>query len=278
MKRKWKQLGLLSLLLLLLVSLAGCGTSLADENTWQHVQQTKTITWGVKADTRLFGLMDVKDSQIKGFDVDIAKAVTQQMLGKNSQAKFVQVTSNTRVPMLKSGNIDAIAATMSVTKEREKQVAFSDTYFQAGQALLVKKGSRIHSVKDLKKGDVVIGVQGSDSVENIKKAAPQAKVIQLSDASQAFTALKAGQGVAMTSDNAILYGMSTQDNRFVVTGGSFFDEPYAVAANKGQTEFTDHVNTALKQLVKNGEYQRIVQKWFGNVPGFKASDATIGGE
>lgn len=68
--------------------------------------------------------MDVKDSQIKGFDIDIAKALTKQMLGKDAQAKFVQVTSQTRIPLLKNGNLDAVIATMTITKDRQKVVDF----------------------------------------------------------------------------------------------------------------------------------------------------------
>lgn len=96
-----------------------------------------------------FGLLDTKDGKIKGFEIDLAKAITKQMLGKNAKAKFIQVTSSTRMPMLKNGNIDAIIATMTNTPERRKQVAFTDTYFLAGQSLLVKKGSSIKNVKDL---------------------------------------------------------------------------------------------------------------------------------
>ncbi|MFK5282686.1 glutamine ABC transporter substrate-binding protein, partial [Lacticaseibacillus paracasei] len=87
----------------------------------------------------------------------------------------------------------------------QKILDFSDVYFNAGQSILVKKGSPIKSVKDLKKGTKVIGVQGSNSVDNVKKAAPDTTVLQLSDYAQAFTALKSGQGDALTTDNGILY-------------------------------------------------------------------------
>lgn len=84
---------------------------------------------------------------------------------------------------------------MTITPEREKQVDFTNSYFDAGQSLLVKKGSAIKSVKDLNKsGTKVLGVTGANSVENIKKAAPKAKVLELSDYAQAMTALKSGQG------------------------------------------------------------------------------------
>jgi len=262
---------------LLTVFLTACGSrkSLSQQDVLTNDRASNTITWGVKADTKLFGLMDVKDNTIKGFDADIATAITKKILGKNGKAKFVQVTSQTRIPLLKNGNIDAIIATMTITPEREKQVDFSSSYFDAGQSLLVKKGSSIKSVKDLNQaGTKVIGVTGANSVANIKKFAPKAKVLELSDYAQAMTALKSGQGVALTTDNGILYGMASQNPGYEVVGGTFTKEPYGIAINKGQAPFKKEVNQALKEIEADGTYNRILKKWFGNVAGFDYKEAS----
>lgn len=277
MKKLKRLIGALGMLAMLVVVLTACGSrqSLAKQDVLTNDKASKTITWGVKADTKLFGLMDVKDNQIKGFDADIATALTKRVLGKNATAKFVQVTSQTRIPLLKNGNIDAIIATMTITPEREKQVDFTNSYFDAGQSLLVKKGSAIKSVKDLNKsGTKVLGVTGANSVENIKKAAPKAKVLELSDYAQAMTALKSGQGVALTTDNGILYGMASQNPGYEVVGGTFTKEPYGIAVNKGQEPLKKALNKALKEIEADGTYNRILKKWFVNVAGFDYKEAS----
>ena len=277
MKKLKRLIGALGMLAMLVVVLTACGSrqSLAKQDVLTNDKASKTITWGVKADTKLFGLMDVKDNQIKGFDADIATALTKRVLGKNATAKFVQVTSQTRIPLLKNGNIDAIIATMTITPEREKQVDFTNSYFDAGQSLLVKKGSAIKSVKDLNKsGTKVLGVTGANSVENIKKAAPKAKVLELSDYAQAMTALKSGQGVALTTDNGILYGMASQNPGYEVVGGTFTKEPYGIAVNKGQEPLKKALNKALKEIEADGTYNRILKKCFGNVAGFDYKEAS----
>ncbi|ASG79098.1 MULTISPECIES: transporter substrate-binding domain-containing protein [Lactiplantibacillus] len=277
MKKLKRLIGALSMLAVLVVVLTACGSrqSLSKQDVLTNDKASKTITWGVKADTKLFGLMDVKDNTIKGFDADIARALTKRVLGKDATAKFVQVTSQTRIPLLKNGNIDAIIATMTITPEREKQVDFTDSYFDAGQSLLVKKGSSIKSVKDLNKtGTKVLGVTGANSVENIKKVAPKAKVLELSDYAQAMTALKSGQGVALTTDNGILYGMAAQNPGYEVVGGTFTKEPYGIAVNKGQTPLKKELNKALKEIEADGTYNRILKKWFGNVAGFDYKEAS----
>ena len=70
---------------------------------------------------------------------------------------------------------------------------FTDVYFDAGQSLLVKKGSNIKSIEDLK-GKTVIAAKGSTSAINIREKAPDAKVLEFENYAEAFTALKAGQG------------------------------------------------------------------------------------
>lgn len=274
MKKIISRLGLLLTLLLMVVTLSACSSAASQKNVLREDKQTKTITWGVKADTKLFGLMDVKDNQIKGFEIDLAKAMTKQILGKDGKARFIQVTSQTRMPLLRNGNIDAIMATMTITPERAKQVDFSRSYFDAGQAILVKNGSPIKNVKDLNhKGAIVLGVVGSNSVQNIKKFAPKAKVLQLTDYSQALTALKSGQGDALTTDNGILYGMSIENPGYSVVGGTFTKEPYGIAVDKGQGKLRDAMNDALTKVEKSGEYNQLLYKWFHKVRGFDLKGA-----
>ncbi|MBM7544433.1 putative glutamine transport system substrate-binding protein [Weissella beninensis] len=270
---KINKIKILMLPILMIVStlvLTACGQtkSSSSQNQLTTIKNTHQMVWGVKADTKLFGLMNIKTSKIEGFDVDMAKEITKRIDPK-AKPVFVQVTSQTRIPLLKNGNIQAIIATMTITKEREKIVDFSKSYFNAGQSLLVMKGSKIKNTKDLnKKGTVVLGTVGSNSVLNIKKVAPKAKVLQLQDYAQALTALKSGQGDALTTDNGILYGMSEQNPQTRVVGGTFTKEPYGVAIDKGQTDLKNSINKAIDEIQQDGTYRKLIKKWFSNVPGF----------
>lgn len=226
------------------------------------IKQRDKIVFGVKNDTKLFGLKDPATGEVSGFDIDIAKRIAKEILGDENKAEFVEVTSKTRIPLLNKGDIDAIVATMTITEERKKEVDFSNVYFEAGQSLLVKKGSPIQSNKDLTKDTTVLAVKGSTSTINIRKAAPDAPVLEFENYAEAFTALKAGQGVALTTDNAILLGMASEDNSFELVGGTFTDEPYGIAVKKGNTELVDAINGVLDTLKSNGEYDAIYKKWF----------------
>ncbi|WCG35674.1 glutamate ABC transporter substrate-binding protein [Companilactobacillus farciminis] len=266
--KRLKYLMLMITSLLLLLTLSACGSKpLSSQNVLENDRQSKTITWGVKADTKLLGLIDVKDGKEKGFEIDLATALTKKMLGKDAKAKFVTVTSQSRIPLLKNGNIDAIIATMTITPERQKTINFSNSYFDAGQSLLVKDDSSVKKVEDLN-NKTIIGVVGSNSVENVKKFAPKAQVLQLPDYAQALTALKSGQGDALTTDNVILAGMAVNNPGYKLQGKAFTTEPYGIGINKGQDDFRKAVNKALKEVQQDGTYNKLIIKWFGDVPGF----------
>jgi putative glutamine transport system substrate-binding protein len=232
------------------------------ENVLETIKKRDKIVFGVKYDTKLFGLKNPTSGEVEGFDIDVAKQLAKEILGDENKVEFVEVTSKTRIPLLNKGDIDAIIATMTITEDRKKEVGFSDVYFEAGQSLLVKKGSSVQSIDDLTKDTTVIAVKGSTSTDNIREAAPDAPVLEFENYAEAFTALKAGKGEALTTDNSILLGMASEDDSFELVGGTFTDEPYGIAVKKGEQEFLDAINEALKSLNSSGKFDEVFNNWF----------------
>ena len=74
----------------------------------------------------------------------------------------------------------------------------------------MKKGSPITGLESLNKDTKVLTVKGSTSAQNIREKAPEAVILEFENYQDAFTALKAGQGDALTTDNSILLGMRTR--------------------------------------------------------------------
>ncbi|MGG4268210.1 transporter substrate-binding domain-containing protein [Peribacillus simplex] len=269
-KKKWLKVSLLTLLAVIL--LAGCGGGNdsdkaeksggkdKENDVLAQVKEKDKIVFGVKNDTRLFGLKNPSTGDVEGFDIDIAKALAAEILGDENKVEFKEVTSKTRMALLNNGDIDAIVATMTITEDRKKEVDFTDVYFDAGQSLLVKKGSGIKGIDSLK-GKKVLAVKGSTSSINIREKAPDAQVLEFENYSEAFAALKSGQGDALTTDDSILYGMADEDPNYELVGGTFTDEPYGIAVKKGNADFVAELNKALKSLKDSGKYDEIHDKW-----------------
>lgn len=230
------------------------------------IKERGKLLVGVKYDTRLFGLKDPASGNVEGFDIDISKAVAKHILGDENAIELKEVTSKTRIPMLNNGEIDMVVATMTITEERKKEVDFSDVYFQAGQSLLVKKGSSITGLESVTKDTKILGSKGATSIKNIKEKVPGVTVLEFDNYQDAFAALKAGQGDALTTDDAILYGMASQDENYEVVGEPFTDEPYGIAVQKGNTDVVQAINDTLAELRSNGEYDAIYTKWIGKAP------------
>lgn len=91
-------------------------------------------------------------------------------------------------------------------------------------------------------------------------------MLEFDNYQDAFTALKTGKGDALTTDDAILYGMSAQDPNYEVVGETFTDEPYGIAVQKGNSEVVKAINDTLAELKTNGEYDKIYEKWIGKAP------------
>ncbi|GMB08243.1 amino acid ABC transporter substrate-binding protein (PAAT family) [Thermolongibacillus altinsuensis] len=283
LKNMWKKIiGIGLATMLSAIALVGCSSSEtstgskendsktteapATESTLDKIKERGKLIVGVKYDLNLFGLKNPQTGEVEGFDIDIAKGLAKKILGDENKIELKEVTSKTRIPMLNNGEIDAIIATMTITEERKKEVDFSDVYFMAGQSLLVKKDSKINSIKDIKKGVTVLTAKGSTSAQNIREKAPEATVLEFENYAEAFTALKAGQGDALTTDNALLYGMAKQDPNYRVVDETFTEEPYGIAVRKGDQELLNVINEYLKELKASGEYDKIYEKWIGEKP------------
>lgn len=249
--------------------LSACGSSLANQDIMERLESESNpvIRWGVKADTNLFGFYNISEGEIHGFDIDIAKALTDEMTDGQATVELVEVTSKTRIPLLKNGNIDGIIATMTITEERLEQVDFTEVYFDAGQSLLVPANTDITGIDSLTSEHTILAIKGSTSAQNIRELAPQVNVLEMENYSEGFVALQSGQGDALTTDNAILLGLAAQADGYLLAGDNFTDEPYGIAVNKGQDSFLNELNKALNTIKANGTYDEIYDKWFGAILG-----------
>ena len=247
--------------LLTVTFVAGLAGIALAEDTYDAVKKKGVLVVGVKDASPGFGYIDPKTRQIVGYDCDFAAYIAKKM---GVKLELKGVTSAARIPQLQAGNVDLIAATLTWTAERAKQVDFSYTYFLTGQKFLVKKGTA-KSLADLD-GKKLGTAKGTTSEQNASKALPKATILSFDDYPQAFLALQQGKVVAVTTDESILANLlakAPNKDQFELTDFAISDEPYGLGIKKGSPKFVKFVNDTLLEMEKNGEARKIFEKWFG---------------
>jgi len=249
---------------------SGGGVARAPDVTGlRRIQDRGKMVVGVKYDVPTFGYLNPRNNQLEGFDVDLGKAIAREVLGNESAADFTRANSADRIPFLNTGQADLILSTMTANEERSQQIDFTDTYYIAGQSLLVKKDSTITGIRDVS-GKTVCSVSGSTSEQNIRDKAPQANVVLFGTYSECVQAMDTGRADAVTTDDIILLGyVKDSPDRYKVVGGQFTIEPYAGGVAKNNTELLNAINGAIKKLKDSGEWKKIYEK---NLPGVKVPD------
>jgi ABC-type amino acid transport substrate-binding protein len=240
-----------------LLALAPLSAAKAQTGSLDKIKARGTLRAGVKYDTPPFGFLDDKNEPA-GFDLDIVRAVADKI---GVKVEFVKVTSPTRVPMLVSGNVDLVAASMTHTRERDKVIDFSITYYTGGQSLMVPADSSVTGLKDLDGKEVAVQ-QGTTLEKNIAAAAPKAKVTAFKDYDSAWLALAQGRVDALTGSLNILQGFQNNNPKFKIVGGLFSVEPFGIGVRQGDSDLRDAVNFALQDLWTSGEYTTLYRKWF----------------
>lgn len=233
--------------------------------TLQDIKRRGKLIAGVNTDFPPFGFLDKKGKN-EGFDVDLAKILAEQTLGKRN-AEFVDVAGKNRIALLDSGEIDVIVASMTITKKREEEIEFSIPYFISGQLILVPMRSRVTRYQDLA-GLKVATIQGSTGDWVIGKLVPTADRVRFQRNSKALQALKDGPVAAFVQDDALITDLQGKNSDLRIADFRPFDRhPYGLGVRKGDTEWLSFINATLTWIKDNGEYHRLLDKWFGEARG-----------
>ncbi|MFF5964220.1 glutamate ABC transporter substrate-binding protein [Streptomyces collinus] len=224
----------------------------------------KTITVGIKFDQP--GLGQKTPQGYAGFDVDVATYVAKKLGYNADQIEWKEAKSADRETMLQRGDVDFIAATYSITPERQEKVDFAGPYLLAHQDVLVRADDNsIKSPADLN-NKKLCSVTGSTSAQNVKeKLAPKADLQQYPTYSACLSGLQNKAIDALTTDDSILAGYAAQDQfkgKFKLGGFQMTNENYGIGVKKG-SDLKDKINKALEDMVADKAWQEAVDKNLG---------------
>jgi polar amino acid transport system substrate-binding protein len=220
---------------------------------------------GVDQSTYHFGYLNPLDGHIEGFDIDMIRAVAQAIFGSPDKVEFKSISDAQRIPAITRGSVDIVAHTMTITCDRLRQVDFSSVYFDAHQRVLVPDNSAATGgLADLG-GQKVCATAGSDSVSTILGYPTHPKVVQEPFWTDCLVLLQQDQVAAISTDDAILYGLQAQDPFTRVVGPELTDEPYGLAMSRQHQDFVRFVNAVLAREESDGAWEKSYQHWVSPV-------------
>ena len=200
---------------------------------------------------------------LMGIEVDNAHAVSK-ILGK--RVKFVELPLQELFGALEKGEIDVIMSGLSVTAEREQQVAFVEPYMKVGQMAImhISRAGRFASQWAMFQPGVRVGVEpDTTGAQFAAENLTDADVAFYADAEQAFAALRSGDIDLYIHDAPTSWRLATGkgEDDLISQYRELTDERLAWAVRPGDIKLESELRSALRQMKRNGTLDYILNRW-----------------
>ncbi len=232
----------------------------------EQIRDRGRLIVGVSGDTLLFGARNPLTGAIEGFDIDVLRQIAIAIFGEGGDSKieYRVITYADRIPKLEAGpdngGVDLVAHTMTINCARWKRIDFSSTYFVSGQKLLVREGSGVTSLDDLKtSGLVLCAPEGSTNIDYVRGKGFEA--VGVPDITDCLVGMQDGRFGAATADDTLLAGFVAQDPNLEVVGEALTEEPYGIGVANGRVDLVQFINAELEAMRADGRWAEIYDRW-----------------
>ena len=264
MKTTFKKISAILASVLLAVGITACNekepaNAQKTTSTIEQLKQAGKVRIGVFSDKPPFGYVDAQGKS-QGFDVEIAKAITKDLLGDENKAEFVLVEAANRAEYLVSNKVDIILANFTVTPARKEVVDFANPYMKVALGEVSKDGGVITDIEQLK-GKTLLLNKGTTADAYFTKNYPDIKTLKFEQNTETFEALRDGRGDALAHDNTLLFAWAKENPGFTVGIKNLGDQDtIAPAVKKGDTELLNWLNAEIQKLGKEGVLKQAYDK------------------
>ena len=197
----------------------------------------------------------------------VVEAVKTKLNKPDLKVRYVLVTSQNRIPSIANGTADLECGSTTNNKERQQQVAFSTGFFKVGSRLLTATNSGVAEFKDLK-GKKLVTTAGTTSERYIKAHKEElgiGEIISAKDHAESFLMLESGRAAAFMMDDILLAGEKSKAKepaKWHIVGTAPIHEIYGCMMRKGDADFKQVVDDAIKATYASGEINTMYKKWF----------------
>ncbi|SIT45258.1 lysine/arginine/ornithine transporter subunit; periplasmic-binding component of ABC superfamily [Paraburkholderia ribeironis] len=242
--------------------------ALAAIATGTYAKDLSTIRFGVDASYPPFESKGV-DGKLSGFDIDLGNQICERLKAK---CVWVESDFDGLIPALKAKKFDGVLSAMSMTPQRAEQISFSSKLFNTPTRLIAKKGSSLLPTPEALAGKTV-GVEQGTTQETYAKTywEPKgARVVSYQNQDQVYTDLLSGRldvalQDAVQADNGFLKtprGAGFQFAGQAIVDTKILGNGAGIGLRKDDAELKAKIDNAIADIIKDGTYKKIAQKYF----------------
>lgn len=232
-------------------------------STLDQVRQRGTLIAGVAPDKPPMGYYD-KSGHLTGYGADIAAEIAKEL---GVKLKLTPVTSETRIPLLTSGQVDAVFDSATDTVAREDQVDFTIIYNWDAVVPLVRAGDSL-KIKDYGPPKKVSSTQGNYTITIFKQEVPNGETVVYPAFPEAVVALLNHKVDAVLLNRFDATEFAKQYPGKLAVGDGFFQDPQGIMVRQNDSKWRHTLNFILQKMWLDGTFQKTYEKNFGYKPTF----------
>lgn len=224
------------------------------ESAVEAIKARGVLHYGTEDSAVGFGYLNPETNEYEGLEADLGRLIAEEL---GVEVEFTTVVTNTRGPLIDSGDVDMVAATFTITDERKKSYDFTEPYYVDAQSVLVNKDSGLKTIDDFDGKKIAMSAGGTekDSISAITDA--NIEFVEYADFSEAKLALTAGTVDGFAADSSILQSYVDDNTEFIET--KFSPQPYGIATKKG-SDLSAYVNELVQKWLEDGTIDELIEK------------------
>ncbi len=194
--------------------------------------------------------------KIVGADIDMMEALAAKM---GVTLEITHIDFDAALTGAATGKYDIALSGITANDERRKNMAFTDDYYVASQAVIVMADGEYKAVADLA-GKTISCQEGTTGEQYLLDN--EYNVQSFKTGAEAISALTAGKVDAVVIDDAVAKALSAkQEGKTVVLDEPMTKENYAIATKLGNDELVAKINAALAEIKADGSLAEIFNKY-----------------
>lgn len=204
----------------------------------------------------------IENGQNTGLDMEIMRGFAKE---KNLQIEIRQMDWATLMPTVANKQLDVASATITITDERKKNVAFSDPYMIGPIAVITTKSSGINEQPSSLDGKRLGLVQGT-LTDQYAQANFNAQIVRFPDTTSGYTSLQTGSIDAFFTDEPIARAFADKNDKMTLAQIITKDQaPFGMVFSKDNDALRKAFNTYLQSLVADGRLVALQKKYLPEV-------------